>query len=390
MTIMNTRITQEEVQKIKDLAGEGGYNISRIAAIIGRDRSTVAKVVKNNNITLEYLNMQDLNIIKHMIKEKKPLSEIASVVKRDKTILKNILEKQYGIIIDYNKNKGKKFIWGRERLAKLKEMYNSPYCTIRDIAEYFGCSEGPVVQQAKLMGLEKKATHIGRTNTFGVFSEEDQKWIKSYMDSAVSHPNRPVSLFEMAKHLNAPMYSVALYLKKQPYIYQTAEKQLIIPEYDEFQSDFKNPYISHIAMAEKYGVSSATIANARKREFGKDWRLKRDTWVTKSSAEKDFEAILHEMNLAFLFQFNVDKWRFDYNLGFKLLIEVQGTYWHSTTKKKEIDARKKQFAETLGYVVLQIKEEDITKNKDMVKSIIRKNLQQQIIQEFGFPNLVHL
>ena len=91
-----------------------------------------------------------------------------------------------------------------------------------------------------------------------------------------------------------------------------------------------------------------------------------------------------------MFQFNVDKWRFDYNLGFKLLIEVQGTYWHSTTKKKEIDARKKQFAETLGYVVLQIKEEDITKNKDMVKSIIRKNLQQQIIQEFGFPNLVNL
>ena len=46
---MRKRVTQEEIGKIKDLAKQG-YNLSRMAVILNRDRGTIRKIVNDNNI----------------------------------------------------------------------------------------------------------------------------------------------------------------------------------------------------------------------------------------------------------------------------------------------------------------------------------------------------
>lgn len=66
---------------------------------------------------------------------------------------------------------------------------------------------------------------------------------------------------------------------------------------------------------------------------------------------------------------------FDFHLGFGILIEVQGFY-HNNSEQIKIDARKKAYAESLGYVVVYIKECDIDEADKIIYDLLR---------DLGFP-----
>lgn len=89
--------------------------------------------------------------------------------------------------------------------------------------------------------------------------------------------------------------------------------------------------------------------------------------------------------MGYKYQEKIGKWWFDYSLGFHVLVEVQGTYWHAKDKVKDRDERKKSFAEEKGYTVIQVKEEDIRYNQEKVKKQILPIVQQHVQNYFGFP-----
>lgn len=67
-------------------------------------------------------------------------------------------------------------------------------------------------------------------------------------------------------------------------------------------------------------------------------------------------------------QFKLEGRFFDYILGDKILIELDGDYWHSKSKNKENDERKNQSARDCGYILLRIQEKEV-KNIDVLVKI---------------------
>lgn len=381
-----TKTTSEEVKRIKELAAEG-LNISRIAVTIDRDRSTVSRIVKKYNIPIApKLTVEELNAIRQMMTNKIAFSDIAKAVHHAPGQLKKILEEQYGIYQDYNQNKGKKLVWGRDRLEKLRQMYESPLWSLNDIAMYFGCSVYPIQQQAKKMGISKVPCMNTSSQDFypKVIGEENKKWIIDQVKAA-NKGRRSVDIEMLAKHVHTNIYGIAEFLSSQNIFYCLGYNQIIVPGYKEFQDDFKNPHISNMAISEKYGASPCTVAKARKQKLGKHWKTVRSTQCERSQAEIHFESILDELDFPIEPQRKIGKYWFDYNLGFHLLIEVQGVYWHSRPETKEKDERKRKFAESKGYTVLYVKEEDIDDNREKVKEFVKEALHKAVMQYFGDP-----
>lgn len=139
-----------------------------------------------------------------------------------------------------------------------------------------------------------------------------------------------------------------------------------MPDNEEFYSDISNPALSHSFLGRKYNVNAGTISKWRKNLFG-SFKLMKDTHLCKSTAEMDFEDILSEMSLSYIYQVKIGKWSIDYDLGFHLLVEIQGEYWHTSNPKViNKDARKRNELTNEGYTVLEIWDYEL-KNKEAVK-----------------------
>jgi very-short-patch-repair endonuclease len=89
---------------------------------------------------------------------------------------------------------------------------------------------------------------------------------------------------------------------------------------------------------------------------------------------------LKELGLQFETEYKIGKYSCDFALLIsKVVIEVDGTYWHSTTKRKRLDKAKDEFLSNLGWVVLRFKEKDIYQN--LTKCLTRLNKHIRLIQD---------
>lgn len=73
--------------------------------------------------------------------------------------------------------------------------------------------------------------------------------------------------------------------------------------------------------------------------------------------------------------FKLEEKYFDYKLGKKLLIELDGTYWHSTTEAKANDKYKNELALKHGYQILRINDKNV---KDLETIIKIKKIYEKI------------
>lgn len=73
--------------------------------------------------------------------------------------------------------------------------------------------------------------------------------------------------------------------------------------------------------------------------------------------------------------FKLEEKYFDYKLGKKLLIELDGTYWHSTSESKENDKYKNELALKHGYQILRINDKNV---KDLETIIKIKKIYEKI------------
>ncbi|HDR4602635.1 MULTISPECIES: hypothetical protein [Bacillus] len=189
------------------------------------------------------------------------------------------------------------------------------------------------------------------------------------VDFIVTHAER--KLKDIGKEINLDERRVGEILKLLG-IKRTRHRKIYLPKTAEVEHELKNPYLSHVEIAVKYGVSDTCVAKRRKELNVKVRKKNYDTLL-----EQQVEQILLNLDLAFIKQKRIDKWSIDFYLGRKYCLDVHGKWAHSLKKIKERDKRKLLFMEKSCYKYLVIHEEELA-NKEKVA---------QKIKEFtmGFP-----
>jgi len=93
-----------------------------------------------------------------------------------------------------------------------------------------------------------------------------------------------------------------------------------------------------------------------------------NTWI-----EREFEKYCIENNIKFQRQFQItqDTHRYDFLIGKKTIVELDGLYWHNKQKQKEKDKSHEEFAKQNGYVIIRFTDKQIKETKSECFKIIR-------------------
>jgi very-short-patch-repair endonuclease len=155
-------------------------------------------------------------------------------------------------------------------------------------------------------------------------------------------------------------------------IERVRHKKVYLPQTEAVEKELRNPYLTHVEIAAKYGVTDTCVAKRRKELDVKVRKRNFDTLI-----EQQVEKLLIDMDLAYLKQKRIDRWSIDFYLGKKHCIDVHGEWSHSIKKVKERDRRKEIFMSENDYKYLTIHEKEL----ENINGVIEK------IKEFtlGFP-----
>jgi very-short-patch-repair endonuclease len=141
-------------------------------------------------------------------------------------------------------------------------------------------------------------------------------------------------------------------------------RKVYLPQTEEVEKELRNPYLTHVEIAAKYGVTDTCVAKRRKELDVKVRKRNYDTLI-----EQRVEALLMDLDLAYLKQKRIDRWSIDFYLGKKHCIDVHGEWSHSIKKIIERDARKQIFMSENGYKYLIIHEKELVNLKSVMKKI---------------------
>lgn len=138
-----------------------------------------------------------------------------------------------------------------------------------------------------------------------------------------------------------------------------------MPNTPETREDLLNPYLSHVKLAEKYGVTEGCIAYRRKK-LGVT--VRRHMMPTR--LEEFIESVLVELDYAYVPQKRIDQWSLDFYLGFKTCIDIHGEWAHTRKGVPERDARKREYLESHGYRYLVIHESEIESAEEKIQQFM--------------------
>lgn len=189
------------------------------------------------------------------------------------------------------------------------------------------------------------------------FNSEEILYIKNNIKN--------IPAYVIAKNLNRYEDEVNFIIHKYRFgaKYLTYENIFNLPFGKEFEKDLCNPELTHTTVARKYGIGATSIRTWRQKRY-KDFKTRINIWMNKTTAEIVFEKILDELDLVYCYQKQIGKYKFDYYLGKKCVIEIQGNYWHSLEKNIKNDLNKKSFCEKNHYNLLYVWESEL---KDSIK-----------------------
>lgn len=145
-----------------------------------------------------------------------------------------------------------------------------------------------------------------------------------------------------------------------------------LPNTPEVIADLKNPYLSHVKIADKYGVHETAVGHRRK-AIGVS--VRRNMGPTR--LEDEIESVLDELDLAYIPQKQIKQWSIDFYLGRKYCIDVHGEWAHTRKKMPERDARKRQELEEMGYKYLVIHESEIENAKNTIQDFASQGFPPQ-------------
>lgn len=138
--------------------------------------------------------------------------------------------------------------------------------------------------------------------------------------------------------------------------------KISIPHTEEAEDLMRNPYISHVKIADIYGCTPEAVAK-RRQQLGVTVRRNMST----TRLEDTIIKILEELDLAYIYEKQIDKWSVDFYLGCKYCIDVHGTWAHSKEKITERDERKVIWLKENGYKYLVVKESEMDLAIEKVK-----------------------
>lgn len=395
-------MNNEKLNELKSLIDKG-YSIAEIATIMNLNRATISKYCKQINIKpykttkwtkqdselmSKLLETNDIDEIPFLMK--KPRKQILLKYEQPKIrlynsklidqnkhdIIKDMISEGKGYVeigeaINVNSQVVRKYCitrnmistckrkWSDDDVKQLKELYGSGKYSIKDIAKIFNTTIDSIKGQAREYGLE-----MNLQKSHNLLTEEEKEHIKSNINKK--------SVSKIAKDLNRNTETIFKYCKSNNIdtSKKTVYKQLCL-EKPQYEQDIANPAYSSAYLDRKYDLKHGTSGRIRRTIFT-DFKQMTDTFLCKSTAELDVEKILEELDLAYMYEYKIDKWKVDYYLGSKIILEVQGEYWHSLKKVKDKDKQKFKELKDKGYYILEIKEEELKENSESIKNTIEE------------------
>jgi len=138
--------------------------------------------------------------------------------------------------------------------------------------------------------------------------------------------------------------------------------KISIPHTEEAENLMRNPYLSHVKIADKYGCTPEAVAK-RRQLLGVTVRKN----VSPTRLEDAIAKILDDLDLVYVYEKQIEKWSIDFYLGCKHCIDVHGTWAHSKQQVIERDERKVNWLQENGYRYLVVKESEMDSAIEKVK-----------------------
>lgn len=354
-------------------------------------RNTLAVVIKKYNIDItgykrsgrkKELTNEEINKLKDMVENKIQYKDIAKVLNISKGLVPVLIER-------YNINTDKEYTVEEEYKNIICEMYNKGF-SIRDIGHMTNKLKKSISQMLKDEGIE-----IHQHRRIEILEEEKLYYINEIIkiqnryyslneEFCVDEINyireniNKISVEEIAKNINRFNDEIIFIINK----YKIGITDLSygnifnLPFGQDFEKDLCNPELTHTTVGRKYGISPTTIKKWRNVRYG-DFKTRVNIWMNKTSIEIAMEKILDELDIIYQYQKEIDKYKFDYYLGRKCIIEMQGDYWHSIEKNIKSDINKKAFCDKNKYKILYVWENEL-KDIESVKSKVLKFVKENM------------
>ena len=254
----------------------------------------------------------------------------------------------------------KKYKWTDDKVKLLRKYCEEGYSN-QEIANMLNTTRDSVSGKIKTEKIKKNMSKVLR-----LLTPEEQDYIKQN--------SLKKSATQIAKDLNRDRGTINKFIKENDL---TTKFNLFehLMRNEEFVNDFKNPALTHSCLGRKYNVTDWVIRKWRLTHIG-DYKQMTDTYLCKSTAEMELESILEELDLAYIYEKKILNWKVDYYLGSKIIIEVQGEYWHNLDTVEEKDERKFKELRDNGYLVIEIWDNELS-NKESVKT--------KILSKIGSP-----
>lgn len=299
---------------------------------------------------------KQLSLITKSANEGKTITEISNSLNVNRATIVRVL-KEFKIELKKTSvnQRGKKYEWIDYKIKELKNMYSSKNYNLLDIATYFECSLKTITNKARELNLQKIES-----------IEITQGDIKYFKDNFNLKTVEQMSEERRLKEYGVikKLFKIGLISKPPKYSNRN------MPESEDFWKDYINPNMSHTDVGRKHGIDRTTIGKWRRKDFGDDFKVMINTWLHKSDPEIVFEKILDSLGMTFAYQKKICNWRCDYYLGFKVIVEINGRYWHSLEKAIKRDFKKKKELEKAGYILIVIWDDELGNIEKIKEKII--------------------
>lgn len=186
-------------------------------------------------------------------------------------------------------------------------------------------------------------------------TQEQVDWLKA---------NYAMKLADLERHMGLSDETITRMLKALG-IERKRLWKVYLPFTPEVDAELRNPYLSHVKIASKYGVHESTVA-ARRRNMG--IRVRRCVGSTR--IEDRVEEMLKDLDLAYVPQKRVGRWSIDFYLGRGYCIDVHGTWAHQLPLVLERDVRKRRDLEAMGFKYLVLHEARLDDAVELIEDFV--------------------
>lgn len=377
LEFIKTNISKMDKQVIADK-----LEISRATLNVVIEKYSIDTTGYKRSGRKKVLSDEEINELKSMIENKAEYKDVAKALNVNRNLVPVLIDR-------YKVNVDKEYVIEEEYKSIICEMYNKGF-SIRDIGHMTNKLKSSISTILKDEGIEvhqhRKIEILEEERLYYIneimkiqnryyslnenFSVDEIKYIKSNIDK--------ISIEKIAKNIGRFNDEVIFIVNKYKIGAAALSYENIfnLPFGEAFEKDLCNPELTHTTVGRRYGISPTTIRKWRNTRYG-DFKTRINIWMNKTSIEIAMEKVLDELDIIYQYQKEIDKYKFDYYLGRKCVIEMQGDYWHSIEKNIKSDTNKKAFCDDNGYKILYVWESEL-KDMESVKLKVLKFVRENM------------